>query len=230
MSRHLLRTTAVAAAAAALLAACGGGSEVTSASTSPSGDTVPETSQTATPSTSAPSPSEPSHATASSASPAAPEDEATEPSTDAAPFEADTSEDTGEATGGPLSVVAVRAAHHDGFDRVVFELDGQEAGQPGWRVGYVDEPSQQGSGDAVEVDGSAYLQVMLTGTGYPFDTGAEEFTGTTDPSGTTAVEQVVTGGVYEGQAQAFIGLDSEQPFRVFRLENPARVVVDVQTS
>ena len=36
-------------------------------------------------------------------------------------------------------------------------------------------------------------------------------------------------GIFEGQNQAFIGLDEQVPFRVFHLADPARVVVDVQT-
>jgi len=153
-----------------------------------------------------------------------------EPPAAEAEFAADTEDDLAEATGGPLSVVAVRAAAHGGYDRVVFELAGENAGRPGWRVGYVEAPGADGSGDPVEVAGEAYLQVMITGTGYPEDTGQDLFTGTTDPAGAAAVRQVVTRGVFEGQTQAFVGLSEQLPFRVFSLADPPRVVVDVRTS
>ena len=43
------------------------------------------------------------------------------------------------------------------------------------------------------------------------------------------VEEVQLLGVFEGYTQAFVGVDGEQrPFRVFGLENPTRVVVDVR--
>jgi hypothetical protein len=44
------------------------------------------------------------------------------------------------------------------------------------------------------------------------------------------VKQVVLNTVYEGRYTAFIGLSATKPFRVFRLANPARVVVDVRHS
>nr|WP_241770029.1 hypothetical protein [Cellulosimicrobium sp. MM] len=123
----------------------------------------------------------------------------------------------------------VRVGHHDGFDRVVFELGG--TGTPGWRVEYVDQPTDDGKGDVVAVDGDAYLQVMISGSGYPMDTGVEEYAG---PNPVRAgddgeVEEVLLRGVFEGYTQAFVGVDDERrPFRVFSLEDPTRVVVDVR--
>jgi hypothetical protein len=151
--------------------------------------------------------------------------------TAAEPFPADTGVDVQEPTGGPLTVTAVRVAAHEGYDRVVFELAGRQPGEPGWRVEYVDDPTQQGSGDPVDVQGEAALSVTITGTGYPFDTGQEEVsTAPPLPSDLTAVTDLELGGVFEGQYEAFIGTSGQAPFRVFRLSDPARVVVDVQTS
>ena len=135
-----------------------------------------------------------------------------------------------EPSGGPLTVTAVRVARQEGYDRVVFELAGQAAGQAGWRVEYVDDPSQQGSGDPVEVAGDAALAVLITGTGYPMDTGQEEVSSDPAlPGDLSVVEDVVLGAVFEGQYEAFIGTSGRQPFRVFRLGDPERVVVDVRT-
>ena len=135
-----------------------------------------------------------------------------------------------EPSGGPLTVTAVRVARQEGYDRVVFELAGRAAGQAGWRVEYVDEPSAQGSGDPVEVAGDAALSVLITGTGYPMDTGQEEVSSDPAlPGDVEVVEDVVLGAVFEGQYEAFIGTSGRQPFRVFRLGDPERVVVDVRT-
>ena len=145
------------------------------------------------------------------------------------PFPGDTALDTAPSSGGPLSVVDVRVAHQQGFDRVVFELDGKP-GEPGWRVEYVQDPSSQGSGEPVDVRGAAVLAVTISGTGYPMDTGVEEFSGEPAlPSDLEAVEDVALGAVFEGDYEAFVGVAETAPFRVFRLANPTRVVVDVRT-
>ncbi|MGO2041863.1 MAG: AMIN-like domain-containing (lipo)protein [Cellulosimicrobium funkei] len=191
------------------------------------------------------SPSPSSTATSASPSPtdspsttpepgAEPSDCASTPSVDATeaplPFPANTEPDTQDPSAdAALTVTDVRVGHHDGFDRVVFELGG--TGTPGWRVEYVDQPVDDGKGDVVAVDGDAYLQVMISGSGYPMDTGVEEYAG---PNPVRAgddgeVEEVLLRGVFEGYTQAFVGVDDEQrPFRVFSLEDPTRVVVDVR--
>ena len=151
-----------------------------------------------------------------------------EGSTDAPPFPADPEPDTADASADALVTVRdIRLGRQDGFDRVVFEVDG--TGTPGWDVRYVDSPASEGSGDPVEVAGNAVLQVSLTGAGYPFDTGVEEYSGP-DPlsgGGTQEVTEVHFDGTYEGTTVAFVGTATEAPFRAYLLENPTRVVLEV---
>lgn len=177
----------------------------------------------------APRPSVTVSPTAPSGSPGASPQPSAGPSTTATPaFFANTREDTEEPSGGLLGLRVARAALQDGYDRVVFELAGKERGTAGWRVEYVSEPLSDGSGDRVAVKGSAYLRVILTGTGYPFDTGVPEpSTRRFSPDDTEVVREVVLNGVYEGQYTAFVGLASQRGFRVFRISDPERVVVDV---
>lgn len=149
------------------------------------------------------------------------------------PFAANTRPDTAEPTGAGetfLSVTNVRVAEHDRYDRVVFDLDGKGSGKPGWRVEYVDEASDDGSGHAVQVDGDAILRVSISGTATPTDSGVEEFSGDRiAPEDTESVDEIVYRYWFEGYTTAFLGIDEgERPFRVFLLENPTRVVVDVQ--
>lgn len=162
-------------------------------------------------------------------SPAAPPVPSVEASSAAdPPFSATTAEDTSEPSGEPLTVVAARVGAQDGYDRVVLELAGGR-GAPGWSVQYTDDPRQQGSGDPVKVKGAAVLAVIVRGVGYPFDTGVEEVS--QDPAlppGAKAVTDVVLGSTFEGQYEAFIGTSGRLPFRVFRLSDPARVVIDVR--
>ncbi|AEE46837.1 AMIN-like domain-containing (lipo)protein [Cellulomonas fimi] len=135
---------------------------------------------------------------------------------------------TAEPSGERVTVVDVRVGSHDGYDRVVYELGG--GGVPGWRVQYVEQAFQDGSGAPVDVAGEAVLEVWLTGTGYPTDTGQTEFGEDVGPREGTVVE-VTRPLTFEGMTQSVVGLDGmPRPFRVFALQDPVRVVVDVQTS
>jgi hypothetical protein len=146
----------------------------------------------------------------------------------AAPFPANTEPDTADASSDALlSVTDIRIGRHDGFDRVVFETDG--TGTPGWDVRYVDSANSQGSGEDIEVDGGAILQVTIHGVGYPADTGVDEYSGPDRlASGDTeVVTEVVWDSTFEGTSVAFAGVTEETPFRVYLLEGPPRVVLEV---
>lgn len=130
--------------------------------------------------------------------------------------------------GAKLTVTDIRTGVHENFDRVVYELDGE--GTPGWRVGYVDEAVQDGSGNAVTVAGDAVLQVLIDGSAYPFDSGVEQYDGPDPvlaaPGG--SVVEVSGSGVFEGVTQSFIGVsEGGTPFAVYSLTDPTRVVIDV---
>ena len=222
-----LKQWMAAASLAPVLAACGGEDDLepSAATGSPSASPVPTVSPTA-------GGSAPSSAPTAAPTAGTPAASAGTGAEDDAPvgFPAGPALSEQQPSGGPLTVTAVRVAHQQGYDRVVFELAGRAAGQAGWRVEYVDEPRAQGSGDPVPVDGEAALAVLVTGTGYPMDTGQEEVADDPAlPGDLEVVEDVVLGAVFEGQYEAFIGTAGEQPFRVFRLGDPERVVVDVRT-
>jgi hypothetical protein len=224
MKRAVAVLTALALSGS--LAACGddGGDGMSPSSSTSTATSSPVPALSPTSAASAPATATPT--TASPGATATPVEQDDAP----ADFPAQSALSEQEPSGGPLTVTAVRVARQEGYDRVVFELAGRTAGQAGWRVEYVDEPSAQGSGDPVEVDGEAALSVLITGTGYPMDTGQEEVAGDPAlPGDLEVVQDVVLGAVFEGQYEAFIGTSGEQPFRVFRLGNPERVVVDVRS-
>ena len=162
-----------------------------------------------------------------STAPAADGDTTGDGSSDAPSFPGDAEPDTAEQSpNASVTVTDIRLGRHDGFDRVVVEVGGE--GPPGWDVRYVDEAASQGSGDPVDVPGDAVLQVTLTGAGYPYDTGLEEYAGgPLSATDTEVVTEVVFDATYEGTTVAFVGTASRTPFRVYALENPARVVVEV---
>lgn len=132
------------------------------------------------------------------------------------------------STDARLTVTGVRVGRHGDYDRTVFDLAG--TGTPGWRVDHVSQAAEDPSGKAVELAGDGIVQVVLTGTGYPTDTGFDEWAGapiTTE--GYAQLWEVHFVGTFEGQTQAFLGTkDRDAAFRVFSLADPLRVVVDVR--
>ncbi|MDP9430245.1 MAG: hypothetical protein M3Q47_15910 [Actinomycetota bacterium] len=197
--------------AAALLAGCGNGAPATSPSAS--------TGEVSSPATSPAAPSTGAEPTSTAAE---------DTGTDAPPFEGDTQPATREASADArVTVSEIRTGRQDGYDRVVLEMGG--TGTPGWDVRYVDAAYSQGRGEEVDVVGEAVLQVTVTGAGYPFDTGVEEWAGP-DPlpgNGTRTVTEVAWDATFEGTSVAFVGTAGEAPFRVYALEGPTRVVVEV---
>jgi hypothetical protein len=145
------------------------------------------------------------------------------------PFPGDTSADTAEGVDPEgLTVTDVRIGAHEGFDRVVLDVGGQ--GTPGWDVRYVDAATAEGKGDPIDLAGPTYLRVTLIGVSYPYESGLEERTrGAVSAPGAAAVTGAWYDGTFEGQALAYLGTTAEQPFRVYALSDPTRVVIEVAT-
>jgi hypothetical protein len=215
---HLTRILAVAAVSAMFTAGCNGSDPVTTATVTATDDATP-TAAAASPSATPPTETViPSNDASSGA----------DDPVDAAPFPADLAPDTADASSGAfLSPVNMRFGVHDGYDRIVLDLEG--SGQPGWVSRYVDDPRADGSGEPVDLDGAAYLQMTVKGVVYPTETGAKEYVGPMrfQPASAGVIEEVVYGSIFEGQVDVYVGLSSKQPFRVFLLESPTRVVIDI---
>lgn len=145
----------------------------------------------------------------------------------AAPFPADTSPDHGQASAGASgNITDIRIGHHDGFDRVVFEFHG--TGTPGWTAEYVPQALGQGSGLPIPMAGHAVISVGITGVGYPTETGIQEFPRSrVAVAATDVVTEVYFDGTFEGVSLAYVGTTAKQPFRVYLLTDPARVVLEV---
>jgi hypothetical protein len=205
-------------ALAVALSACGGGGD---------GEAAPSTSAAA-PSTAADGGGTDDGSADEGDSGEAPPDSEDDGDGSSAPFPANTDPDTGEPSADSLvSVTDIRIGRHDGFDRVVFEAAGD--GAPGWDVRYVDAARSQGSGNEIAVGGGAILQVTVTGVGIPADTGVEEYSGPDRLTSGDAevVTEVAWDSTFEGTSVAFVGVTEETPFRVYLLEDPARVVLEV---
>jgi hypothetical protein len=142
---------------------------------------------------------------------------------------ATTERSTQEPDGWPLTVTDVRVGTHGSFDRVTFEIAGD--GEAGWLIEYEDDPRSQGRGDPVDVAGDAVLRVALRGMAYPTDAPEEPYDGPErlQPERADAIVEVVADVLYEGYHDFFVGLDTERPYRLERLDDPQRIVIDIET-
>jgi hypothetical protein len=133
----------------------------------------------------------------------------------------------GGAPAAPVpTLVDIRAAHHAGFDRVVFEFDG---GVPSsHKVRYVDRLLGDASGLPVRIAGRAILRVRFE------PARAHDVHGATAPRrrafALPNVMTTVTAGDFEAVTTYGIGLAKRTDFDVFTLRNPDRVVIDVRAA
>jgi hypothetical protein len=135
-------------------------------------------------------------------------------------------------------ITNLRVGRHRCFDRLVVDL-GTSApvgpGQrPGYRVEYVRQVVQDGSGRPQPLDGAADLSVVV---GAP----AHDVAGrptyrpvnrvrAVNVTGFTTFRQVAFLGTFEGQTTIGLGVRARLPFRVFVLAGPgsgSRLVIDV---
>jgi hypothetical protein len=124
----------------------------------------------------------------------------------------------------PVAVLReVRAAGQEGFDRVVFELDTM----PGYRIGYVDQPIQCGSGEPVELAGAAWLQVQLLPAQAHTEAGEPTVQQRERHLDLPALKELESTCDFEADVTWVLGLASRRPYRVQELASPARLVVDV---
>lgn len=128
-----------------------------------------------------------------------------------------------------MLLTGVTVEHDDGVDRVTFDFRGE--GVPLVDAQYVDEVRADGSGEPVEVEGSAYLQIRMEPASTADLSGEEverTYTGPDRVRGeTTAVTEVVRTGDFEANLTWVIGVRTTAEFRISATRSPARVVVEL---
>ncbi|MDP9023430.1 MAG: hypothetical protein M3N57_12195 [Actinomycetota bacterium] len=136
---------------------------------------------------------------------------------------------TQDPDGVMLVVTDLRVSGHDTFDRLTFEIAGE--GDVGWRILYDDDPRSQGSGHPVSIEGDAVLKITLIGIAYPGDAPAEPRQGPRRirPTDTDVIVEILDDVLYEGHHEFFVGLRDVRPYRVARLDDPQRLVIDIET-
>ncbi|WP_395974979.1 hypothetical protein [Actinomadura sp. 1N219] len=129
----------------------------------------------------------------------------------------------GDYSEGPLE--RVRTGRQTCYDRLVIEVAGSGYG---YRVEYVDQVEQEGSGKPVPLRGGAKLRVIVqaaTAPGFPATS-----SNLANVSGYTTFRQVAGAGSFESQTTIGVGVRARLPFRVITLPRDGggtRLVVDV---
>jgi hypothetical protein len=142
----------------------------------------------------------------------------------------DTVEVPAPANQGPSRLVAMRAAAQQGFDRIVFEFAGNQI--PGYKVEYVDEAVQCGSGQDVTtfIGGGSAPAAMLMVDMRPADAHNEQGQATA-PRDLSPQLQTIKRAFgtcdFEAVTTYVIALSGEEPFKVSTLNDPARLVIDI---
>ncbi|MDN6358723.1 MAG: hypothetical protein L0J95_11565, partial [Yaniella sp.] len=110
---------------------------------------------------------------------------------------------------------------------------------PSYMAQYTDDPGEQGSGQPIDTGDSAYLEVIVSGTAAPETLDEDDLRNTDDAEmlehGTqiTDLETEATGTVvsfapWEATSNYIIGLDEQRPYAVTLLEDPVRIIIDIQ--
>lgn len=128
---------------------------------------------------------------------------------------------------GATLLASVRTARHDGFDRIV--LDFGDSPLPSYRIGYVDEPVRQcGSGEEVELAGSARLSVTLSPANAHTEAGEPTVREREQAPGLPVLLELKIICDFEAQVEVVAGVVAPNEYRVMELESPNRLVIDIR--
>jgi hypothetical protein len=125
------------------------------------------------------------------------------------------------------NIVDIRVGTHDGYDRLVFEF---EQGIPEFTLDRAEPPfSEDASGLPLAVEGESFLGLVMRGGTKQTDAGESSYDGPTEfESGFPALVHAVEAGDFERQSTWYLGLAEESCVRVLQLDEPPRLVIDVE--
>lgn len=133
---------------------------------------------------------------------------------------------TPKASDSPMVFHDLRVGEHDTFYRIVAEFSGN--GTPGYFQAWADTPIEQGRGRRLPVEGTSFLNFMISGTSMP-STGELDALAYEGPSNLRVGPlDVREDGTFEDTTHIVIGMDSPRDFQIGFLSDPTRVVIDVK--
>jgi len=129
----------------------------------------------------------------------------------------------------PAILADVRTGKHNGFDRVVFEFKGSE--MPGYYIEYVGEPiTQCGSGTKVDLTENGGLQIRFSPAQAHTEAGQPTifFSDNEQNPNYKIIKKLKSTCDFEGNVTWVVGTSKANKYRVLTLENPTRLVVDIE--
>lgn len=125
------------------------------------------------------------------------------------------------------TLVAIRTAHHPGYDRMVFQFSGR---LPDYRsVRWTDALYYDASGARAVVQGDAFLRVVLRYAVGHDASGRSTYGPTTQGFSLPGYVQLKALGDFEGVLTFGVGVARRTSARVFTLTGPSRLVIDLTT-
>jgi hypothetical protein len=148
-----------------------------------------------------------------------------QPTDDLGPFACDLPV-TGTKTVYRAQLVDVRVGTHDGYDRVVFEFGD---GVPAFTLQKATPPLlEDASGRELDVSGNAFWQLVMRDASTPVLNGDPVLTKRDFNPKFPKLTELIKGGDFEAVITWYFGLDGESCVRVLKLDNPSRLVFDIE--
>lgn len=130
----------------------------------------------------------------------------------------------------PMPVLtALRTATHPDHERMVVEIGPEASGRPGYQVEYIDRPLVEcGSGRQIFPVGDAWLELRLEPAAAHTEEGRPTLGARELPLDGALLRRVYRTCDFEGIVVFVMALAEPNPYRVFTLTDPWRIVVDVE--
>ncbi|MBT8207479.1 MAG: hypothetical protein KJO18_04330, partial [Acidimicrobiia bacterium] len=127
-------------------------------------------------------------------------------------------------------LTTVRTETYNTFTRIVFEFDDAT---PEYRIEYLDgEPLASPSGNPLDIEGNAFLAITMAPAA-GVDLSGDEPVVTYEGPDRISIEadditELVKSEDFEATLGWVVGLESEQPFSFTTLDDPHRLVIDIE--
>jgi len=126
----------------------------------------------------------------------------------------------------PVTLREVRTARNEGFDRVVFEFEGDQV--PGYHLEYIDAPAIKcGSGDPTTIAGQGLLEVRIQ-PAQAHANGQVTVSNRERKLSLPVLKELELTCDFEAEVTWVLGVQAPHPYRVMELKEPTRLVVDVR--
>lgn len=133
----------------------------------------------------------------------------------------------GAGSSGVATQVEMRVAPNEGFDRIVLEFEDSQL--PRYRIGFAEPPIVQcASGEVMSVAGAAYLEIHLEPAQAHDEQGRTTLPEWSLPPSLTVIRDLQKSCEFEAHLDWVVGLPAARPFRVMELDEPSRLVIDLE--